>query len=1603
MKLRSFKQTPSDIPLPPRTPSPIHHLIEPLTPTYPTAHKDGLLSAARDPNAAASAAAKHTSTLVNGRGGQAKGLQRGHNNIERAAHQSRHAHTRQNRGSSHGSPIDALADVASSLASSPVFAQPATIALQPHASPRPTTRPFANGSRHIHTASDGQDYRYVQAQNYGYAHGNDLDERPSKRARSDAGDSHLFLQGTARPATSHNPSGNWPNGFGESVFGAGLAPYASPSVNNLELDVAQSLLQLRSSGSLDQCSSARKSMPALDNHSSRDGLANWHAASVHGLDPSMQSFRPDSGLIDGHQARHRHSIATYQPEPLLKGTDAIEATPSSQPPTKMQTHTPPEDVPDLANTNKTIENPPRAEGKKGKSHQGWPKGKPRGPRNKGATKKTAKVANKVTELAAVPPKEQGVDQLQSPQSLNEVPPGSASTERKEVPPPEQDQEIPHRPAPVQATISTAKRRNSFPDGHGSDTANPIKDKLPLDRAASVPPDNSMLIKASSSAEPEPLPRLAPAPVEEEVTICAGCNFSRGPSTGQNDQWIGCNGCQGWYHFACAGFRNAKEVSSVDKFYCRTCKPKFGSTTFVRKSKRAHTAVDYAGLNEGVLRTSEDEHEHHYIQPIKDGTFTFQPETFPRMRPELVTAEHFEKSGGFKEPIVIPACWNPQPNVPGTDTEMADAAPTAKDEKHDGFYDDVEYETAPDDGQDLLDMVIPADLTVRKVANLYGPEEKVEVIDVKSQEGEDKRWNMAKWADYYEDEGEKPVRNVISLEFSHSRLGRLVRRPKVVRDLDLQDAVWPQDETAQGNFPKVQFYCLMSVADCYTDFHIDFGGSSVFYHIIKGKKTFFFIPPKKQHLKKYEEWCLSPAQNFTFLAHETKECYRVDLSEGDTMLIPSGWIHAVWTPANSLVIGGNFLTRLNYGMQIRVAEVEKNTKVARKFRYPSFQKVLWYAVLHYLQDDPLPPSVSQQFSEGKQFSRSIPIYLELDKFGHNSDPGPENYNARYYSQSELEGLPDLVSYIFRTVMISQGCLEGITQEVRNAVTRSIPKGHGKPLEIIKTFAMWTAWKRGNEDIPTWAHPDAELPDTGVPGEKKLSNAALKRLERKAFIENYRAAAPERAQSARLRTKALEGDSAEAISLVKHTSSPKTSVLGPKRIACDACRRRRIRCKHKDEVSSPISPQANASGERRPSAPIVAVMMPSPLNPEAVSPLNGIHPQIANGHLPAAVVSDVPQSAEIPEMRRRSKACLDCRRSKRRCIHDEHGNVDPVKAQEQPVPRGRRRVSGGDEADGLKTSRLDSGLNFGQQGPYPPPEQDFVPDHQEMMAPSAYPQLSAEESSDVLMVDAPSVEAQPEPQPPVDAMSSVIDPMLENYPQFGTIDEEVDQIQVNGAHPVELATTTEVQVPDSGDVALPSTESVHEVPVAPMAPMARMVVSPKQPSMIGGQPSQPVSPHGPNGVQQSSPLTELGNSMSPERPRMEMLIDPALDSPLERRQSLRTSRPVERYSETANSTRLSQPPKSRRTSSRTPAPAKSPSISGNSVKAPHTVTPARQRRNSNAVLEFVDKAPNSAAKTVSSEPKQRTLSQLESPDQNEASMRLIREMMAGDRGLRRRGSR
>ena len=149
------------------------------------------------------------------------------------------------------------------------------------------------------------------------------------------------------------------------------------------------------------------------------------------------------------------------------------------------------------------------------------------------------------------------------------------------------------------------------------------------------------------------------------------------------------------------------------------------------------------------------------------------------------------------------------------------------------------------------------------------------------------------------------------------------------------------------YPKVQKYCLMSVAGCYTDFHVDFGGTSVWYHIVKGRKVFWLIPPTETNLKTYEQWTLSGKQSDVFFGDLVDKCGMVTLESGNTFFIPSGWIHAVYTPADSLVFGGNFLHSFAIEKQIRIAQIEEVTKVPQKFRFPFFTELQWYALDKYI--------------------------------------------------------------------------------------------------------------------------------------------------------------------------------------------------------------------------------------------------------------------------------------------------------------------------------------------------------------------------------------------------------------------------------------------------------------------------------------------------------------------------------------------------------------------------------------------------------------------------------------------------------------------------------
>ncbi|KHJ85318.1 JmjC domain protein, partial [Oesophagostomum dentatum] len=270
---------------------------------------------------------------------------------------------------------------------------------------------------------------------------------------------------------------------------------------------------------------------------------------------------------------------------------------------------------------------------------------------------------------------------------------------------------------------------------------------------------------------------------------------------------------------------------------------------------------------------------------------------------------------------------------------------------------------------------PEEFSVDDVLRLVGGDRMIEVVEVSGQTSV--KMTLKDFIDYYKTprDERKTLYNVLSLEFSNTEMEDIIQSPALVRQVDWVENYWPDalrqryitfnnkgNYTLHHTYPKVQNYCLMSVERCYTDFHVDFGGTSVWYHVLKGQKIFWMVEPTPTNMRLYEEFVKNPEQT-GFFGNVVDKCARVVLNPGTTTIIPSGWIHAVYTPSDSLVFGGNFLHSLRCDMQIQVYLSENRINasfsfvsffllfaklmITKKFRFPYIEELMLYVIADFV--------------------------------------------------------------------------------------------------------------------------------------------------------------------------------------------------------------------------------------------------------------------------------------------------------------------------------------------------------------------------------------------------------------------------------------------------------------------------------------------------------------------------------------------------------------------------------------------------------------------------------------------------------------------------------
>ena len=201
----------------------------------------------------------------------------------------------------------------------------------------------------------------------------------------------------------------------------------------------------------------------------------------------------------------------------------------------------------------------------------------------------------------------------------------------------------------------------------------------------------------------------------------------------------------------------------------------------------------------------------------------------------------------------------------------------------------------------------------------------------------------------------PILNSLSLEYSLLDLqGTLPSRPAVVDKVDL---IKQATDWANERHSLARQYVIASMQGSFTDVHMDMGGTAVWYSVVTGTKLFLCVPPSAKALE-----ALKNAEVGRFFIDS--EPTVIVARRGQGVLLPSGFIHAVYTVEDSIVLGGNYIARGGIDLALRTVLFENETN-EEKYRLRTAQATFEWAVGQmesWEERDPAFKAVRQRFEE-----------------------------------------------------------------------------------------------------------------------------------------------------------------------------------------------------------------------------------------------------------------------------------------------------------------------------------------------------------------------------------------------------------------------------------------------------------------------------------------------------------------------------------------------------------------------------------------------------------------------------------------------------------------
>ncbi|KAF1747070.1 hypothetical protein GCK72_023529 [Caenorhabditis remanei] len=153
---------------------------------------------------------------------------------------------------------------------------------------------------------------------------------------------------------------------------------------------------------------------------------------------------------------------------------------------------------------------------------------------------------------------------------------------------------------------------------------------------------------------------------------------------------------------------------------------------------------------------------------------------------------------------------------------------------------------------------------------------------------------------------------------------------------------------KNHIPSYENFYIISMKGAFTDLHVDFGGTFVYYFVHDGKKVFYVAPPTAENIEAYRQLEITGKSMWTDNPKMLKNFRKIELNPGDLAFIPTQWLHFVYTPCNSLVYGGNFLTESKLNEHYKMMEIEEECLKNKSGKSEEMFKNFWDMQFAYLK-------------------------------------------------------------------------------------------------------------------------------------------------------------------------------------------------------------------------------------------------------------------------------------------------------------------------------------------------------------------------------------------------------------------------------------------------------------------------------------------------------------------------------------------------------------------------------------------------------------------------------------------------------------------------------